>query len=94
MECSNRLAVRTINRCFRYKWSSQFFDECCILDPDGKTKSGEFYTAYRSYCMQVGDYIRSTTDFYTALEAAGFVRRKTSAGIMVSGLRLKSDFME
>ena len=75
-------------------WLSQFFDECCVIDPDGKTKSGEFYTAYRSYCMQVGDYIRSTTDFYAALEAAGFVRRKTSAGIMISGLQLKSDFME
>ena len=57
-------------------------------------KSGDVYNAYRSYCMQVGDYIRSTTDFYYALEAAGFVRRKTSAGIMVSGLQLKSDFME
>ncbi len=75
-------------------WLSQFFSECCVIDPDSKTKSGEFYTAYRSYCMQVGDYIRSTTDFYTALEAAGFTRRKTSAGIVVLGLQLKSDFME
>ena len=65
-----------------------------MIDSDGKAKSGEFYTAYRSYCMQVGDYIRSTTDFYAALEAAGFVRRKTSAGIMISGVQLKSDFME
>lgn len=75
-------------------WLSQFFDECCVIDSDGKAKSGEFYTAYRSYCMQVGDYIRSTTDFYAALEAAGFVRRKTSAGIVISGVQLKSDFME
>ena len=44
--------------------------------------------------MQVGDYIRSTTDFYAALEAAGFVRRKTNAGVMISGLQLKSDFLE
>ena len=65
-----------------------------MIDPDGTAKSGEFYTAYRSYCMQVGDYIRSTTDFYTALEAAGFVRHKTKAGIVISGLQLKSDFME
>lgn len=34
-----------------------------MIDSDAKAKSGEFYTAYRSYCMQVGDYIRSTTDF-------------------------------
>jgi hypothetical protein len=65
-----------------------------VIDPDAKAKSGEFYTAYRSYCMQVGDYIRSTTDFYAALETAGFVRRKTNAGVMISGLQLKSDFLE
>ena len=75
-------------------WLSQFFEECCVIDPDAKAKSGEFYTAYRSYCMQVGDYIRSTTDFYAALETAGFVRRKTNAGVMISGLQLKSDFLE
>ena len=75
-------------------WLSQFFDECCIIDPKEKTKSGEFYTAYRSYCMQAGDYIRSTTDFYSALETAGFVRHRTSSGVIISGLMLKSDFME
>jgi putative DNA primase/helicase len=45
--------------------------------------------------MQVGDYIRSTTDFYTALEAAGFVKAQNQMhGIMISGLQLKSDFLE
>ena len=43
--------------------------------------------------MQVGDYIRSTSDFYTALESAGFERKRNNTGIIVYGLKLKSDFM-
>ena len=75
-------------------WLSQFLFECCELDPKFKSKSGDVYTAYRCYCTQVGDYIRSTTDFYTALESAGFERKRTKAYNMVSGLQLKSDFLE
>lgn len=81
----------------RYKenndWLSQFLDERCELDKGYSAKSGEFYNEYRSYCMQVGDYIRSTTDFYTALEQAGYEKKRTKAGVMIFGIRLKSDFM-
>ena len=75
-------------------WLAHFLGECCETDGRYTEKSGELYNAYRSYCTQVGEYIRSTTDFYTALESAGFERRKTRSGIMVFGLRLKSDFLE
>ena len=76
-------------------WLTQFLDECCEVGPALTAKSGEVYNAYRSYCMQVGDYIRSTTDFYVALESAGgFDRHKTNKGIVIYGLQLKSDFME
>ena len=82
----------------RYKenndWLSQFLEECCEVDKSYTAKSGEFYNAYRSYCTQVGEYIRSTTDFYTAIEQAGFEKRKTKAGIMIFGLQLKSDFLK
>lgn len=74
-------------------WLSQFLDECCEIDKSYTAKSGEFYNTYRSYCAQMGEYTRSTTDFYTAIEQAGFGKRKTKAGIFVLGLRLKSDFM-
>ena len=57
-------------------------------------KSGEVYNAYRSYCMQVGEYIRGTTDFYTALECAGFDRKRSKSARMLLGLQLKSDFLE
>ena len=75
-------------------WLSQFLDECCEVGSGLNAKSGEVYNAYRSYCMQVGDYIRSTTDFYTALECAGFERKRSKSARLLFGLQLKSDFLD
>ena len=74
-------------------WFSQFLDECCEVDKTFNEKSGDVYSSYREYCARVGDYIRSTTDFYTALESAGFERKRNKSGIVIYGLKLKSDFM-
>lgn len=75
-------------------WLSQFLDECCEIDSSYSAKSGDVYNAYRSYCMQVGDYIRSTTDFYTALECAGFERKRSKSARLLFGLQLKSNFLD
>lgn len=75
-------------------WLSQFLDECCEIFEGLTAKSGEIYNAYCSYCMQVGDYIRSTTDFYTALECAGFERKRSKSARLLLGLQLKSDFLD
>lgn len=75
-------------------WLSQFLDECCEVGSGLIAKSGEVYNAYRSYCMQVGDYIRSTTDFYTALECAGFEGKRNKSARLILGLQLKSDFLD
>lgn len=75
-------------------WLSQFLDECCETDSSYSAKSGDVYNAYHSYCMQVGDYIRSTTDFYTALECAGFERKRSKSARLLFGLQLKSDFLD
>lgn len=75
-------------------WLSAFVEECCEVDITYTQKSGEFYQEYRSYCARTGEYTRSTTDFYAALENAGFERKKTKAGIIVRGIRLKSDFLD
>ena len=75
-------------------WLAHFLDECCEVNKSYTAKSGEVYNAYRSYCLQVGEYVRSTTDFYVALESAGcFDRHRMKSGVVISGLRLKSDFM-
>lgn len=76
-------------------WLHHFLDDCCELDPGFQEKSGELYGAYRAYCQQMNEYTRSTSDFYSALENAGFARRRTKVGRFVTGLQLKvSDFLE
>ena len=74
-------------------WLSMFIEDCCEVDPSYTQKSGELYQEYRAYCARTGEYTRSTTDFYTGLDTAGFEKRKSKTGIMVYGIRLKSDFM-
>lgn len=73
-------------------WLAHFLDDCCEIDPSYEAKSGEVYNTYRSYCNQMGEYARSTTDFYTAIEAADFTRHKTKKGMLIRGFRLKSEF--
>ncbi len=75
-------------------WLSHFLTECCEIDETHTAKSGEVYNEYRAFCIRTGEYIRSTTDFYTALDTIGFERHKTRAGIIVQGLSLKSEFLE
>lgn len=77
-------------------WMGHFLADCCDIDKASTEKSGELYQAYRAYCLQNGEFTRSTTDFYSAIEKAGFVRKKTRSGIMVHGLSLKDgqDFLD
>ncbi len=77
-------------------WLGQFIEDHCDVDKSLSEKSGDLYQAYRNVCMMTGEYARSTSDFYGSLEKAGFQRRRTNAGRMVVGLRLKSgqDFLE
>lgn len=72
-------------------WLASFLEDCCEVDKSYQQKSGEFYQEYRAYCGRNGEYTRSTTDFYTALEAVGFERKKTKNGIFIYGLQLKAE---
>ena len=76
-------------------WLGHFIADCCEVGDGLTEKSGEFYQQYRAYCIQSGEYTRSTTDFYAAVEKAGFVRRKGTNGTLVYGLKLKTgqDFL-
>lgn len=77
-------------------WLGHFINECCDTGDGLFEKSGEFYQSYRAYCLQNGEYVRGTADFYSAVEKAGFVKRKTNAGALVYGIQLKEgqDFLE
>ena len=71
-------------------WLGHFLCECCEV-ADGETaRSGELYSTYRAFSSASGEYVRSTTDFYAALEAEGFTRQRTRIGNIINGLRLKT----
>ena len=77
-------------------WLGQFISECCEVGDGFMEKSGELYQQYRTTALRNGEYVRSTSDFYSTLTRAGFVRVKKTAGVKVMGLRLKDgqDFLE
>ena len=70
-------------------WLSEFFEDCCEIGSEFSEKSGRFYEEYRASCQRKGEYTRSTTDFYTALENAGYQKVKNRQGMMILGVRLK-----
>ena len=69
-------------------WLGHFLDDCCDVGDGLTAKSGELYSAYRAFSASNGEYIRSTTDFYAALEAEGFIRTRTRSGNIINGLKL------
>ncbi len=73
-------------------WLDHFLSECCEVGDAYQAASGDFYMAYRDFCNRTGEYTRSTTDFYAAIDLAGFVRKRTSKGRFICGVRLKPDF--
>ena len=71
-----------------------FFEECCVLSPDLTERSGALYKKYREFCIDTGEHIRSTTEFYAALTSNGIKRYKNTKGSFIKGLSIKSDFLE
>ena len=71
-------------------WLGHFLEECCDVGAALKEKSGSLYQQYRAFSTENGEYVRSTTDFYSALEGAGFERKRLKEGRMVLGLKLKA----
>ena len=72
-------------------WLTHFLEECCELGEDFHEKSGEFYSTYRAFCLSNGDFTRSTTEFYNALEQRGFERKKRRDGRFIVGVKLKEE---
>lgn len=75
-------------------WLGNFINECCEADKSYQAKSGELYNRYREYCNENGEYTRSTSDFYAALEQAGFKKTRTHSARYIMGLQLKNDILD
>ena len=75
-------------------WLEHFLEDCCELDKTYQERSGKVYEEYRAYCQRTGEFVRSTTEFYTALEQKGFTRRRQKNGVLIYGLKSRvSDFI-
>lgn len=72
-------------------WLGHFLDEKCELGNGLREKSSDLYVAYRNFCTDTNEFVRSTTDFYAAIENAGFQRVKPKGRSFITGLRLKVD---
>ena len=76
-------------------WLAHFLNDCCERGDGYEVGSGKFYSEYRAYCARVGDFTRSTTEFYNAVEQAGFKRVKKKHSMWILGLRLlECDFVD
>ena len=73
-------------------WLSIFLSEVCEKDEGYREKSGDVYFAYREYCSRNGEWARSTSDFYTALEQQGIVRVRSNRGKYLCGIRLRHEW--
>ena len=71
-------------------WLVHFLEDCCDIGASLEEASGALYMEYRNYGNRYGEHVRSTADFYRALEAAGFVRHKRGGRKYISGLQLKT----
>ena len=72
-------------------WFGHFLADKCEVDDSYKESSSALYQAYRNYSLDCNEYIRSTADFYFALEKAGFERIKVHNKRFFKGLRLRED---
>lgn len=73
-------------------WFAHFREECCQVGQGLSEQSKDLYDAYRSWAIGRGEYVRSTSDFYAAVEKAGYTRRRTARARFVDGLALISEF--
>ena len=73
-------------------WFAHFLEDCCQVGQGLSEQSKDLYDAYRSWAIGRGEYVRSTSDFYAAVEKAGYRRRRTARARFVDGLALISEF--
>lgn len=75
-------------------WFQHFLDDCCEIDGKYDVGSNDLYATYKKYSLDMGEYTRSTADFYASLESYGFKRFEKNRKRCFKGLRLKNDFYD
>ncbi|MGO5291323.1 phage/plasmid primase, P4 family [Porcincola sp. LCP21S3_C12] len=75
-------------------WMTNFMEDCCELGDGLTEKSGDLYDSYRTYCDRIGEFIRNKAEFYAELKNRGITSKRTNKGVLVRGIRVKTDFMD
>ena len=77
-------------------WLGNFINECCDREIRAiRQKSGELYRQLsENTVIENGEFVRSTSDFYSALEQAGYKRKRTTQCNVIVGLCIKFDFLD
>lgn len=66
-----------------------FAEECCDVDPALSVQSSRLYTRYQNWCNETGHKPQSATSIAADWRRLGFVKRKTSGGMIWEGVGLK-----
>ena len=72
-------------------WFGNFLEEKCEIGEGLRESSSALYQTFRDYCVDKNEYVRSTADFYNALEGAGFEKITRSGRKFIKGLRIRID---
>lgn len=75
-------------------WFYKFQTTCCVVGDGYSTSASELYEAYSNYCkriLHVAPY--NQTYFGKAYGEAGFVKKRTKAGIQIDAIQVRSDWM-
>ena len=76
----------------REDWLNNFIDERCIRDVGSRIGARNLYTEYKSWALDLGDYVRRENDFSAAMLSAGFKKVKINGKPTYYGLRLDCPF--
>lgn len=73
-------------------WLRHFLEDCCVCDGDGSEASSlALYQAYRNYSIDNSEYVRRQSDFFAAVESAGYKRKTVKRRKYFTGLRLRTE---
>ena len=73
-------------------WLKDFIEECCMVSPEYTVRAGDLFDAYRTHTSGKHEWARTAAVFKAAVTVAGYNWRKTSAGALYYGLKLKPEF--
>jgi putative DNA primase/helicase len=66
----------------------RFLEECCLLSPDVRVKTGALYDAYKQWCVETGEQAMTLTTMGKELGNRGFARRPSGGTVWRLGLAL------